>query len=159
MKVIATVFWIYLVTTTTGQKSCEEWKKFEEYCYMVFRQILAKHSTLEFWQNSRDLAPIARFLMLRRTVLIRVAISLRSVRKESFCTLQVSVLQDTTPVKAWVGLRRRYNQWKWTDGTWLDTTEFTDNYLDKWAEQGNCVYVSANPSSDPDIDDSLWFFR
>ncbi|KIH46921.1 lectin C-type domain protein [Ancylostoma duodenale] len=126
MKVVATVFWIYLVTTTTGQKSCEEWKKFEEYCYM---RSCTDSSFSDAQAYCTDQGG-----------------DLTSISTEGEFLHIASILQDTTQVKAWVGLRRRYNQWKWTDGTWLDTTEFTDNYLDKWAEKGNCVYMRTTPS-------------
>ncbi|EYC29494.1 hypothetical protein Y032_0006g3003 [Ancylostoma ceylanicum] len=56
------------------------------------------------------------------------------------------LLQDKEPVSAWIGLRRRFKTWKWTDGTWLDTSEFTPKYLTKWAKSGNCVYMKTKPS-------------
>ncbi|RCN50078.1 lectin C-type domain protein [Ancylostoma caninum] len=126
MKAVVIAFWIYLETVITGQKSCDEWKKFEDYCYMrSCTNASFSDAHMYCTDQGGDLTSIST--------------------EEEFLYI-ASILQDTKRVRGWIGLRRRYNQWRWTDGTWLDTTEFTQNYLDEWAQKGSCVYMRTTPS-------------
>ncbi|EYC29503.1 hypothetical protein Y032_0006g3008 [Ancylostoma ceylanicum] len=126
MKTVAVLIWISFEIVATKYWPCDDWKKLGDYCYR-------RSCTFGTFSEAQ-------------THCTEQDGDLPSISTEEEYLHVASILQGKHPVLGWIGLTRRSGTWKWTDGTRIDTSEFTPKYLNKWAKKGNCVYMKTTPS-------------